>query len=275
MRRLALLASFVALAASVGTAAGALERTPRSVVESALAGTRPAPGLSEFRPTVGSRSRVIVTLEDPPLAEATYARRVSGLGRTARLNVATPFARSYVSHLEAAQAQAIAAVRRAIPTAVVSRRYQVLLNGFAVSVPYSSLPKLLNLDVAEHVYPSLAYRPSMNRGPAVIGAPQFSALSGASGAGVKVAVVDDGVDQEHPFLSPAGLSYPPGFPKGPGGNTTPKVIVARGFAGPGASSAPLDRDRSFHGTFVAGVIAGVPTDVPAGRPGFCVEESGC
>jgi subtilisin family serine protease len=50
--------------------------------------------------------------------------------------------------------------------------------------------------------------------------------------------------------------------------------VARGFAGPGANSAPLDRDQSFHGTFVAGVIAGVPMDVPAGRPGFCVEAQG-
>ena len=79
--------------------------------------------------------------------------------------------------------------------------------------------------------------------------------------GVKVAVVDDGVDHEHPFLDPTGFSYPPGFPKGTTGSTTPKVIVARGFAGPGANSAPLDRDNSFHGTFVAGVIAGVKTDV--------------
>ena len=235
---------------------------------------RSTPDLSSFRPTAGSRSRVIVTLADPPLAEATFARRLGGLGPNAKLNLATPFARSYLARLETAQARAVASVRRAIPGAEVSRRYQLLLNGFAVSVPYSSLPKLQNLDVAEHVYPSYSYRPSLNHGPAVIGAPQFSALTGASGAGVKVAVVDDGVDQEHPFLNPAGFSYPPGFPKGPGGNTTPKVIAARGFAGPGANSAPLDRDRSFHGTFVAGVIAGVPTDVSAGRTGFCVEENG-
>jgi subtilisin family serine protease len=53
------------------------------------------------------------------------------------------------------------------------------------------------------------------------------------------------------------------------------VIVARGFAGPGANSAPLDREQSFHGTFVAGVIAGIEgTDAPAGRPGFCAEAQG-
>ena len=99
-------------------------------------------------------------------------------------------------------------------------------------------------------------------------------LTGARGQGVKVAVVDDGVDHEHPFLDPTGFSYPPGFPKGTSGSTTPKVIVSRGFAGPGANSAPLDRDRSFHGTHVAGVIAGVKTDVEAGQTGFCIESAG-
>ncbi len=108
----------------------------------------------------------------------------------------------------------------------------------------------------------------------MLGAPAFSSLTGAKGDGVKVAVVDDGIDQTHPFFNPAGFSYPPGFPKGVAGATTPKVIAARGFAAAGSSGAPLDRDRSFHGTFVAGVIAGVKTDVEAGRTGFCVEASG-
>ncbi len=125
------------------------------------------------------------------------------------------------------------------------------------------------------MYPSYTYTSLLNRGPAVIGAPQFAGLTGAKGDGVKVAVVDDGVDNEHAFLSPAGLSYPPGFPKGPGGGTTPKVIVAKGFAGPGTGGGSINREQSFHGTFVAGVIAGVEgTDVPAGRPGFCTEDQG-
>ena len=51
----------------------------------------------------------------------------------------------------------------------------------------------------------------MNRGPSVIGASQFSALTGARGAGVKVAVVDDGVDHEHAFLSATGFTYPAGI----------------------------------------------------------------
>ena len=86
------------------------------------------------------------------------------------------------------------------------------------------VPQLLELGIAKTVYPSYTYTSQMNRGPAVIGASQFAGLTGANGEGIKVAVVDDGVDDEHAFLSPAGFSFPPGFPKGPGGNTTPKVI---------------------------------------------------
>jgi minor extracellular serine protease Vpr len=274
VRRLALLASLLVVVATTGTAAGSIDQSPRSVVERALLKVRPAPDLSGFRPNGSNRVRVIMTLDDPPLAAATFARRLGGIGPRVKLNVSSAFSRSYLGTLQEEQARAIDELHRAIPQAVVSRRYQVLVNGFAVSVPYSRLPALLDTGIATHVYPSLTYHLDLNRGPSVLGAPAFSSLTGARGDGVKVAVVDDGVDHEHPFLDPTGFSYPPGFPKGTSGSTTPKVIVARGFAGPGANSAPLDRDRSFHATFVAGVIAGVKTDVEAGRTGFCSESNG-
>ncbi len=274
MRRLALLASLLAAVAITGTASGSLDRTPRDVIEQALLDVRPAPDVPGVATNAGNRVRVIVTLDDPPLAAATFARRLPGFGADAKLNFSSSFSRSYLGRLEAAQAKAIASIREEIPEATVSRRYQVLVNGFAVSVPYERLPDLLEVEAANRVYPSYSYTLSLNRGPSVLGTIAFSGLTGARGDGVKVAVVDDGVDHEHEFLDPTGFSYPAGFPKGTSGSTTPKVIAARGFAGPGASSTPLDRDNSFHGTHVAGVIAGVKTDVEAGRPGICVEAQG-
>ncbi len=53
---------------------------------------------------------------------------------------------------------------------------------------------------------------------------------------MKIGILDEGVDQAHPFFDPTGYVYPPGFPKGNTAFTTPKVIVARTFAPPGATS---------------------------------------
>ena len=50
------------------------------------------------------------------------------------------------------------------------------------------------------------------------------------GAGIKIAIIDDGVDQTHPYFAPAGYTMPAGFPKGQTAYTTAKVIVARAFA---------------------------------------------
>ena len=97
----------------------------------------------------------------------------------------------------------------------MTRRYQVLVNGFAVSVPYARLPELLEVDAREARVPELLVHASnLNRGPAVLGAPAFSGLTGARGDGVKVAVVDDGVDHEHPFLDSDRLLVPAGLPEG-------------------------------------------------------------
>ena len=274
MRRFALV-SLAVVVASTGTASGGLRPIGERFREltAPVVSNAPLSGTGTHQPS--GRTRVIVALSQPPLAEVAPRSAYSKVGTRRKLNIASSFSEAYLARLETTQDRAISALRTAIPQAKVSRRYQVLLDGFAVSLPYSQLPRLLASGIGKKVYPSLRYTMSLDRGPSVIGAPQFSTLTGATGEGVKVAVVDDGVDSEHPFLDPTGFSYPPGFPKGPAGGTTPKVIVARGFAGTGASGAVLDREKSFHGTFVAGVIAGkANTDVKAGVPGICQQSSG-
>jgi minor extracellular serine protease Vpr len=215
-----------------------------------------------------SRVRVIVTLPQAPLA-AAHGVSLTTRGARRRLNVGSASSRSYVARLQRAQRAAVAAIREEIPSATISRRFEVVLNGLTVELPARRLADLAQLRFVERVYPSVRFQLALNESPALIGAPALWAATGARGDGVKIAVIDDGVDQAHPFFASAGFAYPPGFPKGARRFTTPRVIVARAFPGPGSGRPgrlPLDRRASFHGTHVAGIAAGNSgTSSPGGR----------
>ena len=50
-----------------------------------------------------------------------------------------------------------------------------------------------------------------------------------AGNGMKIGIIDDGLEATHPYFNPSGFQYPPGFPEGLTQYTTPKVIVQRVF----------------------------------------------
>ena len=212
------------------------------------------------------RITVILTLADPPLA--AYSRTLASSSSARRLNTSSSAAKAYVAKLLRAQRAAAATLKRAIPEAKVRRNYTILLNGMAVELPATELARAAKLSFARKLYPSYRYTLALNRSPGLIGAGALAASGGGSGEGMKIAVVDDGVDPENRFFDPAGFSYPAGFPKGGAKWTTPKVIVARAFVGTGAderSRLALDRRASFHGTHVAGIAAGnAGTTAPSG-----------
>jgi subtilisin family serine protease len=214
------------------------------------------------------RVTVIADLRLPPLA-AAYGQGFAAQGSQRKLNVASAGAREYLERLALAQKAAAARIRAAIPQARIENRYRVVLDGFALRLPYRNLPTLERLSAVRKVYPSLRYHLDTNKSPSVIHADQFWATTGGKGQGVKIGIVDDGVDMGNPFFNPAGFSYPAGFPRGQTKYTTPKVIVARSFPGPGSGKAgrlPLVRTQSFHGTHVAGIAAGVQGTVAPPGP---------
>jgi subtilisin family serine protease len=207
---------------------------------------------------------VVVTLKQPPLAEVFARDRslaFSSFLRPRRLLLSAPASRAYLDRLGRIQRSLQARIGEAISRAQLRWRYGVVLNGFAVVVPEGQIERLARIPGVERVWPTIRYHPLLDKTPQVIGAPALwgPTLAGA-GPGMKIGIIDDGIDQTHPFFAPNGYVYPPGFPKGQAAFTTAKVIVARAFPPrtPRYANAglPFDPEQSEHGTHVAGIAAG-------------------
>jgi subtilisin family serine protease len=199
----------------------------------------------------GSPTEVVVALGAPPLAYAGEKRAEAA------------------ARIAGEQRRFTRALRRALPAASVRWRYRLVTNGLAVVVPAGAIPGLFALPDVRDVYAATSYHPSLDRSVQRIGAPTLwgADLAGA-GQGVKIGIIDDGVDQKHVFFDPTGYTMPAGFPKGQTAYTTAKVIVARAFAPPGVTwknaRKPFDPEESGHGTHVAGIAAGNANTLAAG-----------
>ena len=265
MRRLLLLFAVLGLVAAA-SASAALTPVRRPVGETSLPRVRAGVIHIPAARTHGL-TRVIVRLAAPPLAAWHSDRSISFASRATHLNVHSASSVAYLAKLARLQEVAVAQVRAAIPAARIQEHFAILLDGFTVELPARSLPKLLSVQAVNKIYPSLTYTATMDRGPSVIHATDLEAATGQKGEGIKIAVIDTGVDASNPFLNPAGFSYPPGFPKGDTKLTTPKVIVAKVFPGPvrdALSNKAFDPTEP-HGTHVAGIAAGDEnTTAPAG-----------
>jgi subtilisin family serine protease len=223
----------------------ALLSTLLLVLLPALAGAVP----QATAPT-GDLVEVVVTLDAPPLARAA---------RTADLRA--PAALSYMRRLASTQRVLAARLSEEIPGMEIQRRYSVVVDGFAVALPQSELGRLEGTDGVARVYPSVAYRALRSWSPGFIGA---TALWGpkraTAGQGMKIGIIDDGIDRSHRYFNPRGYRMPRGFPKGQKAFTSAKVIVARTFAPrtPKWSYArrPFDPLNSDHATHVAGIAGG-------------------
>src|SRR6188768_4359917 len=142
---------------------------------------------------------VVVRLDSPGVAEANAQSRVlSAAARHQRLDLRSPTSRSYLDAVALSQRRFEAKLARQVPGAVVYRRYRITFNGLAVVLPAARLPQLARL---AKVYPDTTFRGELDRSVAMIGATSFWLAPGVdAGAGMKIAILDDGLDQSHPFF---------------------------------------------------------------------------
>jgi uncharacterized protein (TIGR03437 family) len=170
----------------------------------------------------------------------------------------------------------------------VTGRVSTLLNAIFVAAPAGRLPEMLAIPGVAAVRPMRRVQLLLNRATQLMNAPvAWTALGGqaSAGKGMKIAIIDTGIDQTHPAFQDSSLTPPAGFPICTTGHpedctfTNSKVIVARSYvrqiAGftskspatlpddtsvppPAATSQPDDyspSDHVGHGTATASVAA--------------------
>ncbi len=239
-----------------------------AIVFVAVTAARPDlnPNTDASTPTGVAQGYAIVILGDPPLADWPGVART----KNGKIDFTSGVNGRYVAALAQAHNNFIQWLRSTNSPAQVLRQYDTVLNGLAVQLNGASLDSLRAGPGVSLVEPSLTYSPTMDVSPALINAPAlWSAVGGVAnaGAGIKVGVIDTGIDQTHPFLTDNSLNPPAGFPKFDPGNqqfTSKKVIVARVYFTPNEGKGFTAKAVQEHGTHVSGTIAGVHgTNAPA------------
>ena len=218
------------------------------------------PGTAQLVP-----NRYTLLLEDPPVSSRFVSREA----------MQTQAAEAYRRQVEDKQAAVLKEL--AAKQVVVTGSVSDVLNAIFVNAPASRVAELSAIPGVIGVRPQRHFKLALNKATALMNAPAaWSALGGASnaGKGMKIAIIDSGIDQTNPAFQDSSLSMPSGFPLCTAGHsedcayTNSKVIVARSYVrqlgagsdpnNPAADSIPDDyspRDRDGHGSAVASCAA--------------------
>ena len=230
-----------------------------------------------FAQTRSRLAEFALVLEDPPVAQKAQSR----------VALQSSEARAHLQKIRGAQSRVLSELARR--KVRVSSTSQILVNAIFVRLAPDGAAALKNIPGVNWIQYLPPLKPLLNVAVNLVGVPTaWSAVGGSAnaGAGVKIGVIDTGIDQNHPGFRDEGFAPPAGFPKGDTAYTNNKVIVARSyisllaqpdwaFSTPGdrsttpdpAYSTPDDlspRDRQGHGTAIAMIAAGVQNTGPLG-----------
>ena len=183
------------------------------------------------------------------------------------------FERGAMSEIRAGQAAVRNALaRKSIP---VIGSAHTLVNAVFVRLPLARVGELQGLPGVRTSMYLPPVRRHLNRALDLVNASAaWSQIGGQAnaGAGVKIAVIDSGIDQTHPAMQDSSLQMPAGFPVGNASFTNSKVIAARSYVSQlpyvgvdAQHSLPDDTtpsDHFGHGTAIAMIAAGAPVNAP-------------
>ncbi len=206
-------------------------------------------------------NQYIVEMQGDPVA-VHVARHAPGAGvhgeearlRRAQIQEQQGLVRSQV---EAAHAQVV-------------RTLDTVANAFIVKIADAKAANLASIPGVLRVHPVRTFKLSLDHALPLHHVPEAwqQVGLGNAGAGMKIAMIDTGIDVEHPGFQDPALSVPAGFPRVNADSdlafTNNKVIVARSYANlfDSPDPDPSARDHVGHGTATAMAAAGVANTGP-------------
>jgi minor extracellular serine protease Vpr len=199
-------------------------------------------------------------------------------------------ARSGASVSAPRQQSAAAAALRAQESAIgqarslggtISFRYRVLINAFSARLSADAAAALASRSDVRSVQPVSIVKKTLSTSVPFIGAPQVWSTFGARGQGMRVAVVDTGIDYTHASFGGEGTveAYQENDPTFIETGTFPTDKVIGGFDFVGENYDVLDADASNdtprpdfdpldedgHGSHTASTVAGLAVPGQVGR----------
>ncbi|HEX8474654.1 MAG TPA: S8 family serine peptidase [Pyrinomonadaceae bacterium] len=214
---------------------------------------------------------VMVELVDTP-ATVVYAEKLenSKLPRDLAVNEARSAAQKQLTKINRAQTTVAAALRSRSTTEIY--RVQRVMNGIAVYVGANKIGDLRQLPGVKAVHLLVTEYPMLSTSVPFVGAPQLwnnaiGLRTNLTGAGIKVGIIDTGIDYQHSNFGGRGLlaDYQANnrTTNADGFFPTQKVVGGFDFAGDNYSGGntptpdPDPMDCNGHGSHVAGIAAGL------------------
>ncbi|WP_379161090.1 S8 family serine peptidase [Paenibacillus sp. sgz5001063] len=195
--------------------------------------------------------RVIVQLSGQPAAVGEYAAK-QGFSALAKTATAAEVKSQQSTVLDQAKAKGI--------NLTVNYKYDTILNGFEVTVPANKIPELAKIPGVTSIYPNstwytlpdqtvtnATYR--NDNAPLEQIRATWAADHGYNGAGLKVGVIDTGVDYKHPDIAAA---YKGGYDSFYQDNDPYEEVPLT----PAQDPYGVGYEGTSHGTHVSGTIIG-------------------